>query len=153
VLVGLLICWDLAIPEAFRALAVRGGAKLIIIPAFWHIVKINPTVRELHPDSEATFLDGLCIARAYENTCAVALCNAFGRGQLTVPMLGCRGAMGVEQEGKLTSEVDFQAVEFAETVYECVKTHLVQTGTQAIGSITRGRSSSSCRGEFKPQAP
>jgi predicted amidohydrolase len=31
--VGMLICWDLAFPEAFREL-IAGGAKTIIIPTF-----------------------------------------------------------------------------------------------------------------------
>lgn len=31
--VGLLICWDVAFPEAFREL-VRGGAEIIIVPTF-----------------------------------------------------------------------------------------------------------------------
>jgi len=32
--VGMLICWDLAYPEAFRSLITQ-GAKIIIIPTFW----------------------------------------------------------------------------------------------------------------------
>ena len=32
--VGIVVCWDLAFPEAFREL-VRRGAKIIIVPTFW----------------------------------------------------------------------------------------------------------------------
>lgn len=33
--VGMLICWDLAFPEAFREMIAQ-GAKLFIIPTFWY---------------------------------------------------------------------------------------------------------------------
>ncbi|KAK1237194.1 hypothetical protein MKX07_006073 [Trichoderma sp. CBMAI-0711] len=61
--VGLLICWDLAFPEALRQL-VADGAKLVIIPAYWHINKVNPRLLALSPDSEAVFLDSVTVARA-----------------------------------------------------------------------------------------
>lgn len=32
--VGMLICWDLAFPEAFREMIMQ-GAKIFIIPTFW----------------------------------------------------------------------------------------------------------------------
>ncbi|KIW36285.1 uncharacterized protein PV06_11434 [Exophiala oligosperma] len=34
--VGLLICWDLAFPDAFREL-VSQGAKIIVLPPFWTV--------------------------------------------------------------------------------------------------------------------
>lgn len=33
--VGMLVCWDLAFPEAFREM-ISQGAKLFIIPTFWY---------------------------------------------------------------------------------------------------------------------
>ncbi|CAN9302295.1 unnamed protein product [Alternaria alternata] len=38
--VGLLICWDLAFPEAFRELIAQ-GAQIIIIPTFWTLNDCN----------------------------------------------------------------------------------------------------------------
>lgn len=37
--VGMLICWDLAFPEAFRELIAQ-GAKIIIIPTFCELFAI-----------------------------------------------------------------------------------------------------------------
>jgi predicted amidohydrolase len=119
--VGLLICWDLAFPEAFRELATSYDAQLVIVPAFWHINKINPRVLALNQRSEVAFLDSVAVARAYENTCAVAFCNAFGQSQVAVPILGCLGKMGAEEEGMVSCEVDFEVVRFAEENYKVKK--------------------------------
>jgi predicted amidohydrolase len=115
---GLLVCWDLAFPEPFRLLACRQGAELILVPAFWHIARVDPGVLAINRDSEAAFLDAAVVARAYENTCAVVLCNALGRSQVAVPIGGCLGALGVGEEGRLEREVDFGVVRFAEGIYK-----------------------------------
>lgn len=66
--VGMLICWDLAFPEAFREM-VAHGAKLIIIPTFWTLNDCSPTGLALNPTAEALFLDSMLVARCFENTC------------------------------------------------------------------------------------
>lgn len=38
--VGMLICWDLAFPEAFREM-ISKGAKLFIIPTFWYARRLR----------------------------------------------------------------------------------------------------------------
>lgn len=114
--VGMLICWDLAFPEAFRELVVD-GAQLIIVPAYWHITQIEPKVLALNPKSEVEFLNSLMVTRAYENTCAVALCNAWGQSQVTMPILGSLGKLGVEEEGTIVSEIDLSVLGVAESHY------------------------------------
>ncbi|KAI0868015.1 carbon-nitrogen hydrolase [Hypoxylon argillaceum] len=111
--VGMLICWDLAFPEAFREL-VADGAQLIVVPAYWHITKIDPTLLALNPNSEVAFLDSVTVARAYENTCAVVFCNAWGQSQVAMPVLGSLGKLGVEQEGLIVHEVDLDVLRLAE---------------------------------------
>lgn len=66
--VGLLICWDLAFPEAFRELIAQ-GAKMIIVPTFWKLTDCNEAGLKLNPSAEALFLDSMLTTRAFENTC------------------------------------------------------------------------------------
>ena len=74
---GLLICWDLAFPEAFREL-IAAGAKTIIIPTFWTLTDCSPYGLSVNPRAEAVFLESTITARAYENTCAMVFVNAGG---------------------------------------------------------------------------
>ena len=63
--VGLLICWDLAFPEAARILALR-GAELLLAPSAWE-----------RPYEEAYLRFGM--ARAIDNTVFLATCNHVGQ--------------------------------------------------------------------------
>jgi predicted amidohydrolase len=66
--VGMLVCWDLAFPEAFRDL-ISQGAEIIIVPAFWLKSDGQGNGHEYNPHSETIFLDATLISRAFENTC------------------------------------------------------------------------------------
>jgi hypothetical protein len=77
----MLICWDLAFPEAFREL-IANGAKIIITPTFWTLNDCNPAGLALNPSSEALFLDSMLTSRAFENTCGMSEALFFLKGVL-----------------------------------------------------------------------
>jgi predicted amidohydrolase len=66
--VGILICWDIAFPEAFRELITQ-GVKIIIVPCLWGLNDCSEQGRRYNPVSEALFIDSTLTARAFENTC------------------------------------------------------------------------------------
>jgi predicted amidohydrolase len=66
--VGMLICWDLAFPEAFREMIAQ-GAKIIVIPTFWTLKDAGEKGMARNPAAEGLFLDSILTARAFENTC------------------------------------------------------------------------------------
>ncbi|KAF2191118.1 carbon-nitrogen hydrolase [Zopfia rhizophila CBS 207.26] len=123
--VGMLICWDLAFPEAFRELIAQ-GAKVIITPTFWTLNDCSEAGLKLNPSAEATFLDSILTARAFENTCAIIFANAGGppgRGyaglsQVTVPFVGALTRLGSCAEGMSVVDVDMQILEDAEENYK-----------------------------------
>lgn len=77
--VGMLICWDLAFPEAFREMIAK-GAKIIIIPTFWTLNDCSKAGLAINPSAEALFLDSMLTARCFENTCGEsASTDRYGR--------------------------------------------------------------------------
>ncbi|KAF2398271.1 carbon-nitrogen hydrolase [Trichodelitschia bisporula] len=123
--VGMLVCWDLAFPEAFREL-VSQGAKLIIIPSFWTLKDCGAEGRALNPLSEAVFLNNCLVARAFENTCAVVFVNSggpaeegfAGLSQVTVPFVGTLARLDNPDEDMTIVDVDFHTLELAEDNYK-----------------------------------
>jgi predicted amidohydrolase len=126
--VGMLICWDLAFPEAFREL-ITGGAKIIIIPTFWTLADCTPAALSYNPLSEALFLESTLVSRCYENTCMVVFANVggpvgeadkgsfAGLSQVAVPFQGALGKLGPE-EGMSVVDVDMQILDEAEENYK-----------------------------------
>lgn len=145
--VGMLICWDLAFPEAFREL-IAGGAKTIIIPTFWNLSDCNEAGLRANPLSEALFLESTLVSRCFENTCMVVFANAggpvgksttgayAGLSQVAVPFKGALGKLGAE-EGMIVVEVDMQILEDAEANYK-VREDMGREGWHYEYSLTRG---------------
>jgi len=124
--VGILVCWDIAFPEAFRAL-VRQGAKIIITPTFWVTADCSPEGLARNPDAEKLFLSSTLVARAFENTCCVIFVNAGGKveegylglSQVAMPFVGAvKGSFDGCEEGMRVVEVDMEILEEAERNYK-----------------------------------
>lgn len=117
---GMLICWDLAFPEAFRAL-VNDGADMIIIPSYWYMSDGGKEGQSLNPDSERVFLESTLTARAFENTAAIVFCNAGGLSRVTMPILGEVGKIEVGEDRVEVVEVDLDVLRAAEETYKIRK--------------------------------
>ncbi|KAI1077253.1 carbon-nitrogen hydrolase [Whalleya microplaca] len=126
--VGLLVCWDLAFPEAFREL-ITDGAEIICIPSFWTLKDVSDPAYALNPEGEGLFLNSAIVSRAFENTCAVVYVNAggpaeegeetnfAGLSQVGVPHVGALGRLG-RAEGISFVDLDMGVVKLAEGNYK-----------------------------------
>lgn len=137
---GMLICWDLSFPEAFRALA-ADGARLVIVPSFWVSRDTNEPVNPINPRAEMLFLDTMCVARAFENSCAIVYVNCGGApaaadggvveagwdaegreyagvSQAAMPMQGAIGRLEHNREGMSVVELDLGVLDAAEKAYK-----------------------------------
>lgn len=130
--VGLLICWDMAFPEASRALA-ADGAQIVICASFW-LAEDGGAARKVNSECEALFLRNVCVSRAFENTCAVVFVNAaaplgssdgkdahgmefLGQSQAAMPLQGTTCMLGRAEEVTVV-DLDLDILGVAEDVYK-----------------------------------
>lgn len=130
--VGLLSCWDLAFPEAFREL-VYDGAEIIIVTTCWTLDESSAFGLKLNPNYESLVLNSMVTARCFENTCAVIFANSggpsdvyVGLSQVAMPFVGPVGILGNE-EGILISEIDMEILKEAEKNYQ-VRADMLRDG-------------------------
>ncbi|KAJ5165623.1 Carbon-nitrogen hydrolase [Penicillium coprophilum] len=124
--VGMLICWDLAFPPAFREL-IRDGAQIVIVPTYWTPHDASPEARAYNPDCEALFVESIITSRCFENTCGIVFSNAagpsedfLGMSQITLPLVGPIAKMGTE-DGFVVADLDTRVVATAERNYRVRK--------------------------------
>jgi predicted amidohydrolase len=122
--VGLLACWDLAFPEAFRELT-RDGADIIIVPTCWTLDESCEAGLELNPHYESLILNSMITARCFENSCGVVFANAggpsdvyVGLSQIAVPFVGPIAAMKDSSEGTIIADIDLGVLKAAEVNYK-----------------------------------
>ncbi|KAA8642800.1 carbon-nitrogen hydrolase family protein [Aspergillus tanneri] len=118
--VGLLLCWDLAFPEACRELVYQ-GAKIIIMPIFLTRHHLSDAGHRWNPSGICAFVDNILAARACENTCAMVCANAggpsqhyFGHSQITLPYVGPMARLGTSTEGIMVADLDMAILDDAE---------------------------------------
>ncbi|MBU2560842.1 MAG: carbon-nitrogen hydrolase family protein [Nanoarchaeota archaeon] len=128
--IGLANCWDLAFPEFFRKMTIR-GVNIVICPSWWCTKDAGRIGVRYNPTSEQVFVDACCTARAFENEIVVVYCNAAGRmeigkysddlighSQVCVPFKGPIKKLNHNKEEMFIQELDTSLLKDAEKVYK-----------------------------------
>ncbi|CAH7671031.1 carbon-nitrogen hydrolase [Phakopsora pachyrhizi] len=132
--VGLLICWDLSWPEAFREL-MREGVELIVIPSYWTLEKgSNSLINSYDQDGkhESGLIDSMINSRSLENRCFLAFVNCagkiqdgfIGRSSVHVTLLGDLIRLDGPDEASETVDIDFKVLNDVEEIYKIKRDYL-----------------------------
>lgn len=126
--IGLIICWDLAFPEIFRKMVMR-GVDIVVCPSYWCYTDAGIGIK-YNKNSEIEFVDSTCVARAYENEIILVYCNAagefkysnfrsklIGHSQVALPFKGTLNKLDHNNEEMFVQKVDTKFLYHAETVY------------------------------------
>lgn len=125
--IGLIICWDLAFPEIFRKMVMR-GVDIVICPSYWCYGDAG--IGTKYNNSEIKFVDSICIARSYENEIIVVYCNAAGKfkynnfkdrlighSQIAVPLKGTLIKLNHNSENMFIQQIDTKILDDARIRY------------------------------------
>lgn len=127
--VGLLICWDLIFPEAFRTM-VQQQVEIIICPSYWCFEDAGIGLRH-DENAEIKLVDALCTARAFENELILVYANAanrepaptgdqerlIGHSQITVPFKGALHILNHQDEALFIQQVETDLLKDAAQAY------------------------------------
>ncbi len=127
--IGLIICWDLMFPEAFRAM-VRQGVEIVICPSYWCFEDAGIGL-QYDANAEIKLVNALCVARAFENEIVLVYANAaestktrpakeslIGQSQICVPFKGAMKILNHTSEEIFMQEIDTDILKDAEISYK-----------------------------------
>ncbi len=129
---GLIICWDLMLPEVFRAM-IKKGVKIIYCPSYWSIEDADVGLK-YNNNSEIELVNSLSVARAFENEIIFVYVNAagkynikgyestlIGQSQITAPFKGVVKRLVHNKEEMFIQEIDTKILDDAEKAYKIRK--------------------------------
>ncbi|TPX18819.1 uncharacterized protein E0L32_011498 [Thyridium curvatum] len=136
---GMLVCWDLSFPEAFREL-VADGADVVFVPCCWYLSDVDRAAREINPQCERVFLESVTVARACESGIAVVFVNEGGLSRVAMPLVGVVEGSQMEPgaEGMRVVDVDLGVLRVAEGNYR-VRKDMMGEGWHYAHTLMRGR--------------
>ncbi|OGY78598.1 MAG: hypothetical protein A3B74_04420 [Candidatus Kerfeldbacteria bacterium RIFCSPHIGHO2_02_FULL_42_14] len=113
--IGVIICWDIAFPEATRKLA-QQGAQIVFCPAYWYgrqhhtseIIRILPQVRAF--ENQIYFV--LCDAATWETAGRSRICSS----------LQTLAATNNTDERILIATADLEELEKRRRLFDCWRT-------------------------------